>query len=137
MQRATARLKATSLWALFVILMALASARASAQPCCDLVVEVDPDVNCCVTIDSSRWSDGNHPGGTFCPSVGFVRIPVPCPNTLFTVTIQTASGPVIIPFGAANQYVEIARGCCVYISLDNNWPPAPCYRLKIRKADCR
>lgn len=133
MKKAQKLLTAGSLWALFVIIMALASARASAQPCCDLIIDIAPNTPCCINIVQTLWSDGWHTGGTYCNPVVPVRIPVPCPNDLIAITIQTSSGPRLIEAGVTNVPVRISDDCCVLVSVARN---LPCNLIRITPVAC-
>ncbi len=132
MLRATQILKSGALCALFALITALAPAKASAQ-CCDLIVDIAPNIPCCINIINTLWSDGWHPGGDYCNPIIPTRISVPCPNEFLGMTIQTASGPLFIAAEVAQYPVKISDNCCVHVFLAKN---LPCNLISIRPVAC-
>ncbi len=127
---------ATAMIALFVL--AIASTNATAQ-CCDYVVRVNKGVSCPITVNFAAYDNaGIIPDGKTYPATGFDFINyVPCPNRLQSVEIQTVGGPpVLIPAGANRMLIHLSPDCCVLVTIDQAWPPAPCWQVIIEPVDC-
>lgn len=127
---------AAALIALFVL--AIGSTNANAQ-CCDYVVTVNKGVSCPITVNYAIYDNsGLIPNGTTYPANGFDFINyVPCPNRLQAVEIQTLGGvPVLIPASGDRLLVHLSNDCCVFVTINQIWPPAPCWHVLIEPAVC-
>ncbi len=125
--------------ALAACILSLAAGATSLQAqCCDYVVQVHPGVLCPIRVDAAFYDNAGAivDGKFYLPGAPDYVNTVPCPNRLQSIAITVGNISVLVPYGADHMRFEISPGCCVFISINNNWPPAPCYVIVVEPAPC-